>query len=473
MSKAPVLTHTDIESWTKNWAWLFPGAFCSFETFFVLFLFAGIFKSDARFAFIEIDLTVLFVGLSSIAAIVVVLRDGVHISDNRLSMLLAAAMFFGYVALSYLWTPGILYATKKTLSVCVLTGWCFVACALIISSNRDRVRRFMVLMVVLAIWLAYESFVSYGLSGGGRSLRVLNHDYLGLGQTIGPAALIVLGYLVFYARSPMIRLAGFGLFSAFVMVMLILGGRTPLCAMSMGVVTLCYISFAAKQTQLSQKIKRNLLAKYVVGALISVALLFTFLGTDRLPATLSRLGKVYANGLDGFIAKAETNGHSRPAMFLEAVQMWQEAPILGSGIGSFPLFYVNRDVRGFPHNIILETLAEYGILGTALLGLLFFLSFRSLGPLKTIANDPIRIIISMMFTTAICNAMVSGDMSDNRFMFAVLGLMAMRKYGWNSYEENSSHLVMPSDKRHPHFSKRVQNVGQGRVQHCADSATRS
>ncbi|MDA1192877.1 MAG: hypothetical protein O3A46_14480, partial [Candidatus Poribacteria bacterium] len=72
---------------------------------------------------------------------------------------------------------------------------------------------------------------------------------------------------------------------------------------------------------------------------------------------------------------------------------------------------------------ILEILVETGLIGLVLFLLLLLYGRRCLGGFAQIRNDPRRILIALFLVNTFINAMISGDLLDNRMMFAMIGLM--------------------------------------------------
>jgi O-antigen ligase len=114
----------------------------------------------------------------------------------------------------------------------------------------------------------------------------------------------------------------------------------------------------------------------------------------------------------------------RISFLKSSLETWQKNPILGMGIGSWPVIMKYGDMRGYPHNIIIEVLLELG-----LVGLIFFLIFIGYA-LKTffrrnVLRNPISLFVFLIFLTTFLEAMVSGDMTDHRFLYVSLGLMTL------------------------------------------------
>ena len=107
------------------------------------------------------------------------------------------------------------------------------------------------------------------------------------------------------------------------------------------------------------------------------------------------------------------------------MEYWLQRPLFGHGMGAWPVLHFQGDFRAYPHNLILEIMVEFGLCGLGLFVWLLIAAARGLGPVARIASDPLRVIVLMVAVGAMANAMVSGDIPDNRFLFASLGLMLL------------------------------------------------
>jgi O-antigen ligase len=70
-------------------------------------------------------------------------------------------------------------------------------------------------------------------------------------------------------------------------------------------------------------------------------------------------------------------------------------------------------------------MVELGLIGLIIFIMLLIIALKCFGPWKTVRDDPLKILIFVIFINALVNAMVSGDIPDNRFLFFVLGIMAI------------------------------------------------
>lgn len=90
--------------------------------------------------------------------------------------------------------------------------------------------------------------------------------------------------------------------------------------------------------------------------------------------------------------------------------------LIGHGVGSFPVLYEGKDQRGYPHNVFLELLFEYGIIGVFIFIAFLFSCFRHRNGDKTI------LIISVFI---FLNTLKSYGFEDLRFFVFFIGLYYM------------------------------------------------
>ena len=116
-----------------------------------------------------------------------------------------------------------------------------------------------------------------------------------------------------------------------------------------------------------------------------------------------------------------------------SMQRIVENPLLGSGLGGFNTSYKN-DLpfkMKYPHNFILELLAELGITGLLLLLLIIYLGIikpvrRIIFLYKQKRKDEVTYLFSLLilFLFSFWLAMFSKDVSTQVQLYLVLGIMA-------------------------------------------------
>ena len=110
----------------------------SFEACLILFLFAGIYKTDPRFIWIPVDFTALFFSLSVVIGLFIFIKNKFLFNKNSFILVMVFLGFFLYLCASLSWTIGMEYAQEKALFSSTLTFWPLIATSLVISNNKKR-----------------------------------------------------------------------------------------------------------------------------------------------------------------------------------------------------------------------------------------------------------------------------------------------------------------------------------------------
>ena len=116
---------------------------------------------------------------------------------------------------------------------------------------------------------------------------------------------------------------------------------------------------------------------------------------------------------------------TREMVMVQAVQFWAGAPLIGNGVGSFPILegWV-ADEKRHPHNIILEVLSDLGLVGLILFAA-FLVSSLSSVKLHRLRVDPLFRCVFLLAVFDLSFAMVGPDLSEHRLLYVMLGLLAL------------------------------------------------
>lgn len=384
----------------------------SFEAAFLLFLFAAVYKSDPRFAWFPGDMTLAFFGLSVIAAFAPLLRGGLFYVPG-IKAVFAGGILVLWIAASQLWTPSEIYAQEKTTLIVTVNLWCLVATAMIISSSRTRVWRFLGLLLVFG---AFASIDQAFAAATAPDIGWMMDRYLTVGRLSGLAALVA---FVLWLHSPPLSTAGLFFLSTFAVcgyVLLVGGGRGPSAAVAIAMLIPPLLSLRLPRAQLV--INRSILSSLGLIAALSVAIAYLVISGDDSVRTLRKFDLLMNQGGKSALDRFDFWRH--------ALAYWAERPLVGHGVGAFPMLYYGEDVRRYPHNLILEVLSEFGLIGLGLFASLVLMLVRRVS-LRRLREDPLLMCATMLCTNAFVNAMSSGDIADNRNLFAMLGLLALAR----------------------------------------------
>jgi O-antigen ligase len=143
---------------------------------------------------------------------------------------------------------------------------------------------------------------------------------------------------------------------------------------------------------------------------------------EELPWTLRRLTKLF-----------ETDGENvgllenrRFFLYWVALLAWDKAVFFGHGIASFPLILgIDPAKRSFPHNVLLETFSELGLVGGLLLLLVLALCLWPLR-LARLRAEPLLLACTMIALLSLLYSMVSGDLPSLDYALLFFGLARLR-----------------------------------------------
>lgn len=389
--------------------------FFSFEVLFVLFLFAGRYKNDPRLDWIPVDLTFLFLVLSVVSALSVLIRRRFSLPIVPLAAEAWLLMMIAWMTISLAFSPSRAYAIDKLLLFGVLSVWAFMGSAFIVGPNPRRLRRFLTLLVLLGVVMAVESLIELSATGTGQFLHTFGSTYIGIGRTLGLAFVPTFALLMSHPLTSAKSLMALILSTLFVVVMYFSGARGPMLALLFSIlVSILYASRYRLRSFILRRANRRAIWITVITLLLpTIALLQMDLGAR----TITRFNVLFESEGGGVSASARLHNYE------QALKHISDSPFIGHGIGSFPMLLGLSDQRGYPHNLFLEVWVELGLIGLVLF-LLFV--FASLQQPKRVPSQGAYLSLSlvMLLANAFANAMISGDLSDNRLLLMALGLIA-------------------------------------------------
>jgi len=396
----------------------------SFECVFALYMFAGTFKTNVDLYWVQIDLTLLLLLTNIAQAIQIVTRRGYRVAANGLAIMTLGCLFLVYATVSMVWSPSVEYAQYKILRLCTLNLWCLFSTTLIISRERARFQRFLIVQFLLAVFLAWSTHSKYLVRGEMFDAARAGANYISIGNVLGLGSLVAFSYFLFFARNALQRALAILALLALLSVFLRLGARGPLVATSISLLMclLLQIRIGRSRARPSRRWKSGQLYAVLALALTlgSVAGYMSY--TGNVPRTIQRLKLLFDGG------RGYTFGRSagiRVEYYYSAYLIWFDHPAYGGGIGSYPIKLGKADARTYPHNLILEIMAELGTIGLLLFLAMLISAFRNLGGWSTIQNDPLRVIALMFVVSSMAGTMFSGDLVDNRSVFAAIGFLGL------------------------------------------------
>jgi O-antigen ligase len=425
----------------------------SFEAVFILYIVSVNYKTDARFAWLPIDLTVVFFALGVVMGAVIIYREGIYLPG--LTVVSLFVVFIAWAMITILWTPSKIYAPRKLLELATLALWSIVATAMIIASRPERVRRFLLLLLVFGTVASVDGIIQYRTTGplaGSASFRLEN--YISQARFYGMAALVA--FAAWLHTSPFSK-RGVALMAAFVICcygLLISGGRGPILGVLAGMLLPLALGLRVADRRLVAS--KALVASVALFVLMAIAV-------GQVAAEYSENLRAL-NRFETLFRKEEGGQTVRLGYWGAAWHLWLQQPVLGSGIGSWPIRYFGLDLGRHPHNLILEVLVEFGLIGLLLLSAVAIAGTRHVS-VRRLREHPLLMCAAMLCISMFLSAMTSSDITGNRNVFAMLGLLVMRPYGRSpqvSVQSRARDLGAPGP-RHSDLHQAMPNSRRGRL----------
>lgn len=400
----------------------------SFETLFLLFLFAGVYKADDRFAFIPVDLTLLFFILSMISGFFIIYQRDFEIKKNSFSLVLIGLIFVLYMLCSIIWSPGEVYKISKACRFSTLTFWSLFASSIIISHSTQRTKRFFVILLIFSILVGLEGLSVYLKSDGKSTVHAFNANYLAFGRVIGVGFIIVFTHMLFNIKKYFCQVLSLTILSFFIWLLLNSGGRGPFLSILIVIFIALIIGF--RFTFNAKIIIKNYILYIVIFILILIILFsYLFLSGSTL-VTIKRVSTIFIK---------EDMGSSialRLQYYRSSFSLWMKNPIFGNGIGSWPILMGFGDKPGHPHNIFIEIAVELGLIGLLLFITLITFAIHKLSLHSHLRNNLLKMMIFLIFCFLFLRTLVSGEINDHRAFFAILGFMMFDGNGGKNIDED-------------------------------------
>ncbi len=355
------------------------------------FVMAGYFKGAYPFSRSPVDLT-LALGIATLAICCFrVLRSGEL--PVALGGVLVGFLFLLPAALSL---DGSAYGVEKAGRLFTLTLLAAL-CPVILVRTELELRRLLWAWTAVCGIIALASVLAPTASAyAGAPIAAAGSDTIALGRASGiTLVVIVLARAWHEVRwSLVLPIACVALYS-----LLQSGSRGPLFAAGLAILATFVLSPSRPST-------------VSLAGLASLLIIATYFAFNLAPVySQQRLASLVGGHLD-------SSSSARLVLYQEAWQSLQVAP-LGTGWGGFA-----PEAGGltYPHNIILEVLAEDGLIwGTFFVSWLIWEVTRA----RRLAWNFSGSAIFGAFVYMLLNSLVSGDINDNRALFFVVGLAAV------------------------------------------------
>ncbi len=374
-----------------------------------------------QFEFFQmVDLTLLLIVLIWLSLIFYFLKGELVIPNWSIKILISFFLFTIFITFSGLYSASPNYGWLKILRFSILSSTIFITPIIFLKNSKDSksmLNYFKIISVIILVGMLMNLiflFLSGELISYLIRVSILGANPIALSRTLAAIAAMVtvIG----------IRRKGFQQFLSLIILIPILlaivstGSRGPLLSYFLGMIIFT-ILFELKNFKF-----RSFFS-------ISTSILFVIILFNILPENLTSRFVNIAQG-DNILSSAGLENvntiNSRLDFYLMSINTWIsdfKTFAVGLGSGGFSSLFLWRDFRWYPHNIFLEILVEFGIIGIFLILTFMFFSIKQLITYKkyNYLSENSAVWISgtlVMFFSA----QFSGDLNDNRILLMFLAI---------------------------------------------------
>lgn len=395
------------------------------EITFGLFLFAGIYKGDVRLkSFLPsfFDLTILFEILTIIGVLYnIFIRRRIRFIVPSIYLMGPLVVFISLAMLSLTYSQAPIYGRDKLLRfVFITTPAMFLP--LYLFQNEKFLRRFFSFLLVFALAI-FLDMVSKGLQPMEfRTHSAFGSNYIGAGRVLGAALIITFFYFMATTNKFLAKIICYGVAGILIFAFFVTGSRGPIIGFIISVmiytIFLFFKSFRLRKEEL--RLFRTIMFSTILISLVFIAF------NEYFYVTITRF-KVLESGL---------STQERIRLFSSAIKAIFSFPTFftGLGIGGFSYYYSGMDIPHgtYPHNIFLEIGSELGVLGLFAFGIIMLHAlFKGLQNIRICENNRffnVAVTVLIFFIYMLLNALVSGDINDNRVLFSSIGMIYAVNY---------------------------------------------
>lgn len=405
------------------------------EHFFVVFLFSGVFKDF--FLFFYLDTPIDFTLFSAIVAIcflsyriLITNKLRINFSVRNKLVLVTFLLFWLWMVISLFYSPSPQYSLKKTF----LFSTNFVTIILVALGSLDvkKVIRYFIFYTYLFSSLYLPVLIGTQMGTLPYSyMRDLSGLYLTLGLNLGAIVLILK-----FSHQPVFNTNTDKYLSILTFILLILIGARGALLIAIFAIILYYSAnvFRILRKNIRFTRRKLIFSTFTIASLAALIIYFKDIISALMDRSLARLAYIISSDKGSSI-------NARIEHMDKSFQLLKDPLIFikGIGIGSYMYVTQHQDIRGYPHNIILEVWVELGIIGV-----IFFLmnmfSYLSCGRKSEYIS---KLLLLYLFL----NLLKSSSLVDMRL---VIGFFMLYIDGNKNFDrivyENSVHTEYKTDK---------------------------
>lgn len=356
------------------------------------FVFAGYFKADPRLDWVRVDVTLLLGFLVAMTCIFSLSRANLLISRRAVEV----AGLFALLAIPMLWAPPTSeYGVVKVARLFSITFLAILAPIILIRRPKDALS-FINAFLIVGLILAFDALITGRTASEyeGAQLVASGSGPIALGRAAGQALVIT---VIAMATRSMNVVLGTAFAVVLAMALISSGSRGPLLAAAIAAIA---VSIFSKTRERPLWIRR-----LAAAAIVLAVAMFVFSAAPKLAR--ERIDYLVSGELG-------TSERARLSLYDLSLEIIAQNP-QGVGWGGFADYH---NIHIYSHNLLLEVAVEAG-LGVAILFAIWIVRMIRLARANASGRAGQTLFALTIFF--FINAMVSGDINDNRPLFTAFG----------------------------------------------------
>ena len=369
------------------------------------------FKSLGKFG--DLTLVILLALVVSLAWRVILWCGNLGYSEIRslfsrqFGQIMAFAVFAAIVTCSYTYTDAPDYGGTKLTRFLFIGTLLFVSPFFLIFTEED-FRHFARLFIGFAAITSLQIVASLEMRSQDAEGDITR---IGAGWLMGMAILLLLFYPIVRVRTYQRTLTLF-LVPIFLAGLMASAARGPMVALAIVVCLGVAVWLKEGRMRISTAIGLLVLLTAGIGGAFLV-----------LRSTDSDKYMAKATELETMIGGGSTTGSAgkRVNFYRATLAALPNQPLLGTGVGSWAVFYYGSDLRNYPHDLPLEIAFEEGIVG--LLSFLVILGLSGVSIVQMVRASRSHFLApALLVPYCVIVSLFSGDLDDNRVLWLWLGV---------------------------------------------------
>ena len=327
--------------------------------------------------------------------------------SRQFGQILAFAVFAAIVACSYTYTNAPDYGGTKLMRFLFIGTLLFVSPFFLIFTEED-FRHFARLFIGFAAVTSLQIVASLEMRSQDTEGDITR---IGAGWLMGMAILLLLFYPIVRVRTYQRTLTLF-LAPVFLAGLMASAARGPMVALAITVFLGVAVWLKDGRMRIATAIGLLFLLTVGIGGAFLV-----------LRSTDSDKYMAKATELETMLGGGSTTGSAgkRVNFYRATLAAIPDQPLLGTGVGSWAMFYYGSDLRNYPHDLPLEIAYEEGLVG--LMAFLVVLGLSGVSIVQMVRASRSHFLApALLVPYCVIVSLFSGDLDDNRVLWLWLGV---------------------------------------------------